>query len=295
MVPDLDEAGVKARPVLGQGVWGTVLDMQDASVLKLTRRKGGIGDGVAKAKREIAILEALEQRKQYFRALSFPRLLARREIDPASNLGRQGYAYAMRLSKMSAPFMSGRRFESMTAAQKERFVMSLAEAMAEFHDVFAARPMEPLPAPSARETGLRELKNYTPRQDDHAAADFLAGKFKDAFSRASLVFGHGDLNFGNMAVAEDGAVEGFIDFAETSYTLPEAELSHFLTEQDFTKDVIARYERVTGQKLQEEFLNLSAASNALFGAVICEFCTNEKEEAAQCRLWLPRHLAELGY
>ena len=49
------ELGLTKRlfSVIGQGVWGIVIDLLDGSVLKLARQVAGIGDGIEKVEREI--------------------------------------------------------------------------------------------------------------------------------------------------------------------------------------------------------------------------------------------------
>lgn len=50
-------------PALGTGLWGTVLDLGDGTVLKLARRRcAGIGDGLEKVQREASVLKAIEAR-----------------------------------------------------------------------------------------------------------------------------------------------------------------------------------------------------------------------------------------
>ncbi|MEL6556174.1 MAG: hypothetical protein AAFQ63_22365 [Cyanobacteria bacterium J06621_11] len=47
-------------PVLGSGLWGSVLNVGDGSVLKLARKKCvGIGDGQVKIQREVSVLRAI--------------------------------------------------------------------------------------------------------------------------------------------------------------------------------------------------------------------------------------------
>lgn len=282
-------------PVLGTGVWGTVLELGDGTVLKLGRKKGGIGDGLEKAKRESAVLTALAARRQYFRGLAFPGAVAGGEIPANDALFNEGYVYWKRLTKMSVPTMNGERFKNMSSQQKLIFAESLAEAMYEFHSVFKNHPMESDQGRFHKTESLLELKSYTLRDSDRRAADFLITAFDEARFKNQLVFGHGDLNFGNVTVDESGRVAGFIDFAETAWTFPEAELCHFLNEADFTDLVVKRYEAISGEKLSPGLLELCAANNALFGAVICEYCTGEQDEARECRSWLGRHLDNLGF
>ena len=58
-----DPSELSKFPVLGEGVWGSVIDLQDGTVLKIARERcAGIGSGLQKIEREYHTLSALDSR-----------------------------------------------------------------------------------------------------------------------------------------------------------------------------------------------------------------------------------------
>ena len=86
-------------PLIGEGVWGSVHDLGDGTVLKLVRRNGGLGTGESKHFRETTVLHLLAGLETS--RLRLPRLAASGRFENAYGFSGPPLAGWLRLEKLA--------------------------------------------------------------------------------------------------------------------------------------------------------------------------------------------------
>ena len=84
---------------LGEGLWGIVFDLGDGSVLKLVRKRGGLGSPAALIHREVAAIKALGGGR--CGGFDMPELLGHGDIDLPANPFVAPLEGWLRLSKLN--------------------------------------------------------------------------------------------------------------------------------------------------------------------------------------------------
>ncbi|MBC7103499.1 MAG: phosphotransferase [Parvibaculum sp.] len=115
-----DVPGLPAGPwvLLGEGLWGSVHDLGDGSVLKLVRRNGGLGTGESKHYRETAALRLLDGLQGS--APRLPRLLDAGRFENAYGFSGPPLAGWLRLEKLEGKAVDEGRLYALKAEERER-------------------------------------------------------------------------------------------------------------------------------------------------------------------------------
>lgn len=250
----------KAR-LLGEGVWGRVLDAGDGTVIKLVRQGGGLGDARELWANERAALEAIGRHDL---PVAVPRIVDAGHLDP----GATGYAAFLRVTRLPGTALDDDTLPVHAARPDGRFAAQLGEALAVLHAL-------------APEAGFADTRAEVDIAHLHAMAADLAGIAGPAAVAAieedlagldrpgAAVPSHGDINSTNLLVDEEGNLSGLIDWAEARRDRREGEFCHLVLMPQVLAPVRRAYERATGVPLDERALALAGLHNALIGIVIC--------------------------
>jgi hypothetical protein len=292
IAPHTDALPAPSWALAGEGVWGSVFDLGDGTMLKVVRRHGGLGSGEALHHREavaLGFLGGLET--DYVRV---PRLVASGAFTNGYIGSAPPLAGWLRLAALE-----GRRLTTdgvLTLATRERDMLGerIGAAIADFNAEASVRATAA--GAQLADTIARSLtlaRTQLGSADLHRAADAIASAWERLREAGPLVFVHGDLNPGNLIDAGPRAPLGFVDFAESGWSLAEAEFRHFEplgALRDFIfRGVTAR--RGRGPDMRTYYL--ASAADALMTIAIQGNAGHPRD--AMRRMGLLRHcLAEAG-
>ena len=243
---------------LGVGVWGVVYDLGDGSVLKLVRKRGGLGSPGALIQREVRALHAFGGRG--CGNFGIPELLGHGDLDLPANPFVAPLEGWLRLSKLEGRLL-GRAIPS-TPDARQRLGETLGAALADFHA--DATPIAQAENVSSADPVLRsigELREALPKPEDKALCDQLKERWS-TLSTGDLVFLHGDVNLSNILVTGDGKFS-LLDFAESGLGLPHAEFRHFEERPEIRDALFMGYQAASGAPIDHEIYYLAATVNSL--------------------------------
>ncbi len=266
--------------LLGEGVWGKVYDLDDGTVMKIAKEKGGVGSGRLKVLHELKILRGVAGAKQEV-SFGIPEVIDSGEFPKGWIYKDEEYVIWMRSTKLAGSVLEINRIESLTDEAKTKIAMSLAGALAEFHDALRASGIE-----------LQEDKILT----DPDTAKGLSGidvkrlhAVRNYFAQDDRALKpiHGDFNISNIMFGAELSVSGVLDFAETCLGHDEDDLCSLTSELPFLKEKIVReYERRTGRIIDPVHMAMAEMKRDLISMIICRYRNNDFDEAqaAQARL-----------
>ncbi len=243
---------------LGQGLWGIVYDLGDGSVLKLVRKRGGLGSAGALIQREVAALNTFGGRQ--CGGFAIPELLGHDDIDLPANPFVAPLEGWLRLSKID-----GQRLGDAippTPDKRQRLGETLGAALADFHaDVGALTDGTNLPSHDPVVRALDQLRDALPKPGDKELCDRLKERWT-SLAPCSTVFLHGDVNLSNILVTNDGTF-GLVDFAECGMGPPHAEFRHFEERPEIRDAIFMGYQAASGEPIDLDIYYLAATVNAL--------------------------------
>ncbi len=266
-IDDITHAALSAQGVtlppppwkeLGAGLWGVVFDLGDGSVLKLVRKRGGLGSAAALIQREVAALEAFGG--QRCGGFEIPNLAGHGDINLPANPFVSPLEGWMRLTKLE-----GRRLGDAiptTPDGRQRLGETLGAALADFHR--AATPIAIAAGFRASDPirrAIGQLREALPKPGDKALCDAVKNRWA-SLSTDPPVFLHGDVNFSNILVTEGGTFS-LLDFAESGTGPRHAEFRHFEDRPEVRDAIFMGYQAVSGDPIDLEVYYLAATVNAL--------------------------------
>ncbi|MCE8000175.1 MAG: aminoglycoside phosphotransferase family protein [Rhodobiaceae bacterium] len=257
----LDAQGVTLPPPpwneIGEGLWGIVYDLGDGSVLKLVRKRGGLGAPGPLIQREVAALKALGNRR--CGGFDIPELLGHGDIDLPANPFVAPLEGWLRLSKLE-----GRRLGEAipsTPDGRQRVGETLGAALADFHhDAMTISETAGLPQNDPILRAVGQLRDALAKPEDKALCDSLKERWMS--SSASPVFLHGDVNLSNVLVTGTGSFS-LLDFAECGMGAPHAEFRHFEERPEIRDAIFMGYQAASGTPIDLDVYYLAATVNAL--------------------------------
>ena len=210
----------------GEGIWGSVFDLGDGSMLKLVRKHGGLGNGEALHHREaeaLALLDGLAT--DYVRV---PRLIAAKAFTNSYIGSAPPLAGWLRIEALPGKRLSTDKVLTMPAREREMLGERIGAAIADFsaEATKRARKAETKLADTITRS-LTLARIQLGSAELHRAADAIAEAWEARRAKGPVVFVHGDINPGNLI--DDGANRplGLVDFAESGWSLIETEFRHF--------------------------------------------------------------------
>jgi aminoglycoside phosphotransferase (APT) family kinase protein len=262
-ITDPPMKGVRA---LGHGLWGPTVDLGDGTVLKLVRRRAGIGDGLEICGNEARVLAALGGGP--LGHLAVPRLLAHATIAAGSPAAAEGYAAWMRLTRVAGTSFSEERLARLSARERDRFAGSFGESIGVLHqEAAAALANASIPLDDRVQALLNGLAAASPA--DNALCHALSAHLQAVPAARRRSFIHGDFHLSNLLVGEDGLISGVVDFAEAGRGLPEIDLAYLHWFPQIAAAARRSYQVAAGP-IDDVAYNLAGAIYALTSAVILE-------------------------
>jgi len=242
---------------IGSGVWGVVFDLGDGSVLKLIRKRGGLGSPASLIHRETLALGVLGGKK--VGGFQIPELLGQGDLPLPSNPFVAPLEGWIRLSQVEGRILSA----AMPSHPDTRNQLGerLGAGMAHFHeDATALAKTVQLPEADPIERSIGELEIALPKPDDKA----LCVKLREHWLRLDRepVFLHGDINFSNVLVNDRGDFS-LLDFAECGVGPALAEFRHFEDRPEFRDALFLGYQAASAMPIDLETYYLAATVNAL--------------------------------
>lgn len=271
-------------PALGTGLWGTVLDLGDGTVLKLARRRcAGIGDGFEKVQREASVLTAIEARCDK-PAVGIARVRGwgeRSAPDIASGDDRTVWLHATRVPGDELELAE---LEHRADLDPDLFGSSMCRALAEVHALLRQAAPESF-IPSAAENLEAIASEVRGDAEAEACVVRLARILNDLGNDAQELI-HGDFNVSNLLFS-GSEVCSVVDFAEPRRGFPEEDLAAIIADLPSQRPALVHhYERTTGRAVSERRLDYGLAMSALFTFLISRRLGNVPEsEAARSRLY----------
>lgn len=253
-IPDLPEG---PWALIGEGLWSSIHDLGDGSVLKLVRRHGGLGSGESKYFREAAALGILGGLS--LSTPRVPRLIASGRFENAYGYSGPPLAGWLRLEKMPGRPIDGDGLYALKSEERERLGEEIGAAMAHFHEkgTHLIAEAAKLGNPSIR--SIDETLSRISAPSQRTRLETLKELW--AAEEGPRVFLHGDLNFSNVLAAR-GAPVTFLDFAEAGVGLPEEDFRHFDNPGPMRDAIFRSYAVVSGHTIDMRRFRMSIAVNA---------------------------------
>lgn len=243
---------------LGQGVWGVVYDLGDGTVLKLVRKRGGLGTPAALLFREAEALKALGGR--HIGGFDVPVLLDQGELRLPSNPLFAPMEGFLRMSKLKGvPLAHNMPYQP---DKRQQLAERLGATLADFHADASNQIDHTNPAftdPLIRTA--TQLKNALRAPEDRRLAEEIIDIWQ-ARPRNQPCFLHGDLNLFNVLMAPDGSF-GLCDFAEAGIGVAHSEFRHFEERPELRDVIFLGYQAASGTPVDLDAYYIAATVNAL--------------------------------
>lgn len=255
-IPDLPDTD---WTLLGEGLWGSVHDLGDGTVLKLVRRNGGLGTGESKIYREATALELLAPLTGSKAGFLLPRLLGSGRFANPYGFSGPPLAGWLRLEKLEGRPVDENGLYVLKMEERERIGEDIGAALAHFHG-----ETTPLIEGTAKlsSPALRSIAEALTRINDPSLRARL-DRLKEAIAAedAPRVLLHGDLNFSNVLTAR-GRLPAFVDFAEAGVGFAEEDFRHFDNPGPLRDAIFRSYAAVSGQPIDMTRFRMGVAVNA---------------------------------
>lgn len=251
-IPDLPQG---PWTLLGEGLWGTVHDLGDGTVLKLVRRNGGLGTGESKHYRETTALGMVQQ----IEGVRLAQLLAAGRFSNPYGFSGPPLAGWLRLEKLDGRPVDEGGIYALRGEERERLGEEIGAALAHFHRAGAAIADE---AAKLGSPALRSISEAMMRINDPALRTRLE-RLKEAIAAedAPRIFLHGDVNFSNLLAAR-GLRPALVDFAEAGVGFAEEDFRHFDNPGPLRDAIFRSYAAVSGRAVDEFRFRMGIAVNA---------------------------------
>jgi len=285
-----DGAASSAR-VIGRGLWGPTIELGDGTLLKLVRRRAGIGDGLDICANEAGVLQLLGGGP--IEDLTIPRLISHGVFGPATEAARAGYGAWLRMTRVPGKPFGEAALAALTAGERDRFGDSFGRAIAVFQAGARRIAGHRLASLDLRVAALlRTLPEASPEAADRA----LCAALMDAVDAMPVdrrnCFVHADSHLENLMVDNTGRVCGFVDLAEAGRGFPEIDLAYLHWLPEIAEPVRRSYAAIAGP-IDDDAYQLAGAIYALTGAIIDERRGDAEAGSAE-RMRLASCLARIG-
>ncbi|WP_041535757.1 phosphotransferase family protein [Parvibaculum lavamentivorans] len=262
-LPDIPDLPDGPWPLIGEGLWSSVHDLGDGSVLKLVRRHGGLGSGESKYFREAAALGLLGGLS--LSAPRLPRLIASGRFENAYAHSGPPLAGWLRLEKLPGRPIDEGGLYALKSEERERLGEEIGAAIARFHEASAALAGEASKLGSSSLRSIDEALSRIGAPEQRARLERLKEMLRGEEGTPVLL--HGDLNLSNILSARGEAL-GFIDFAEAGTGFREEDLRHFDNPGPMRDAIFRSYAAVSGRAVDMQRFRMSVAVNAAISLAI---------------------------
>ena len=244
---------------IGSGVWGVVFDLGDGSVLKLVRKRGGLGSPAALIRRETQALQTFEGKR--LGGFHLPTLLGQGDLSLPANPFVSPLEGWMRLSKLDGTILAASI--PSNPEKRHRLGEQLGAAIAQFHQDTTAFAID-LPQMDPIERAVGQLEAALAKPEDKILCQRIRERWLQLSSdpASDPVFLHGDINFSNVLVTEAGEF-ALLDFAECGMGPAHADFRHFEDRPEIRDALFLGYQVASGAPVDVEVYYLAATVNAL--------------------------------
>ena len=292
IAPHTEALPLPSWALAGEGLWGSVFDLGDGTMLKVVRRHGGLGSGEGLHHREVAALDFLRGlATDYVRV---PRLVASGVFTNSYIGSAPPLAGWLRLARLEGRRLTTDAVLTMNTRERDLLGERIGAAVADFNDkaTICAKAADVKLADTITRS-LTLARAQLASAELHRAADAIAQGWEKLREAGPLTFVHGDLNPGNIIDAGPRAPLGFVDLAESGWSLAEAEFRHFEPLGPLRDAVFRGVTARRGQAPDMRAYYLASAADALMTVAIQGNAGHPRD--AMRRSGLLRHcLAEAG-
>lgn len=274
--------------LIGEGLWGTVHDLGDGTVLKIVRRHGGLGTGEAKLAREVAALTLLDGLSTP--AVRVARLVAHGSFENAYAGTGPALAGWLRSERLSGRAVDEGGLWGLAPAERERLGEDIGAALAAFHEAATARAGGAAKFGDSLARGIDEALQRIGNAQQRAQLERLKEMWR--VEAGETVFQHGDAHLSNMP-RSPRAPTGLVDLAEAGLGWREADLRHFESAGTLRDAVFRGYAAVSGAMPDLRRYRMAVAANAAVTLAI-EGESGHPREAMRRRAWLDEALRQAG-
>lgn len=284
---EIDFDDLVAAPVLGEGVFGRVVDLGDGTVLKAVREKcAGIGSGRQRLEREWGTLARLMVAGELEGLVPVPCGFG--DVPWSSELARDGFEAWLRMTKMPGQELRLDGLVPLSAFEQSAIGSRIGQALACVHRGLGRAAI------AAGERSLSTNADDVYAEIDQAAYEIGDSLYADAIQQLKLARrkvpvallnmpSHGDFNSSNLMFTPDWQICAVLDFAECGTDFPEKDISDIVNGlPSLASSVICGYQDESRFKIDSRRLTLGLAENALYGAVIATR-SGDRAEAMQNR------------
>lgn len=287
---DFPNVDLSKFPVLGSGLWGFVLDLEDGTVLKLAKRScAGIGDGAQKILREATVLKAIHSVEQRS-VVDVPELVAWGERKREVPSSFSDYPLWLRTTKATGTVKQVADLVTASTEETRTIAESISRSVIEIHDRLEGANLRTLvpDIQQNRETLLKGVSNNL------AATAYIRelGRILETFADEPKKLIHGDFNISNL-LFERQSVMSVVDFAETRIGFAEEDLAAIISEvPNVGTHLCENFERLSGVSISSKRLNFAIAYKDFFTFLISERLGQSKNSEA-ARIRLEKYLGEV--
>lgn len=252
--------------IAGEGLWGPTIDLRDGSLLKLVRRRAGIGDGLDIQANEVRVLAALGGGP--IEGVAVPRLIGHGSFAPATAAATAGFAAWLRLTRVPGRPFGEADLSALAASERDRFARSLGHSIARLQRDAARSAGDRLAGLDERtDSLLRTLAATGADEQERDVARRLRATLRAMPERRRRRFVHGDAHLQNLMVDGATRVCSFFDFAEAGRGFPEIDLAYLHWLPEIAEPVRQSFQDIAGP-VDEFAYQLAGAIYALTGCVI---------------------------
>ncbi|MDE0538974.1 MAG: phosphotransferase [Rhodospirillales bacterium] len=283
-----EELDLEQLPMLGRGVWGSVLDLGDGTVLKLGKRSGGIGDGHEKFRHEAMVLDRLAQVTSPIGPL-LPVVVEWDVLNQAIQFEGEPHTIWMRQTKLAGRLATIDQVLGMRGTERRALAASVAESLAGLYGAFERAGI----AADLRSSG--------------GVADFQLGDIRleamdrerlEKFRRIAALLDpaddhpiHGDFNISNILLDNGGKVVGVVDFAETRLGRLEEDLCSITSEiPALRQDYVERVEAASGRRVNRQALEIFEIGSDMISMILARYRFAEHSSAGRLEAEIDRRL-----
>lgn len=252
--------------VVGEGMWGPTLALGDGSLLKLVRRRAGIGDGSDICANEARVLAVLQGGP--VEGVTLPRLIGHGAFAQETTGAAAGFAGWLRLTRVPGRPFGEADLAALSESGRDRFARSFGRSIARLQRDATRIAGPRLASLDERARALlRILAGSSPDRQERELARHLLARLEAMPEHSRSRFVHGDAHLHNLTVDDDGEVRGFFDLAEGGRGFPEIDLAYLHWLPHIADPVRHSFAEIAGP-VDETAYRLAGAIYALIGCVI---------------------------
>ncbi len=283
-----EELDLEQLPMLGRGVWGSVFDLGDGTVLKLGKRSGGIGDGHEKLRHEAMVLDRLAQVTSPIGSL-LPVVVEWDQLDQAIQFEGEPHTIWMRQTKLAGQTATIDRVLGMNGTERRALAASVAESLAGLYGAFERSGVaaDLRPSGGVEDFEIGDIRLEAMDRERLEKFRSIAALLDPADDHPI----HGDFNISNILLDNGGTVVGVVDFAETRLGRLEEDLCSITSEiPALRQDYVERVEAASGRRVNRQALEIFEIGSDMISMILARYRFAEHSSADRLAVEIDRRL-----